>query len=296
MTAKRSKWFLRASPQSSAAVAREWRRSASELEIQPVRAADGSEKRSEQSTLVDREPRRVLPRALPKSGSAEGALPRARSRARTLPTAAPASPADVRMDEVRGTSCSRVLAASGGSQRSRTTRASRVGAAASLRRMYMHRLRTPEIATDQSASCWKAAGALPSRVGSRFSRSRSQEARRRASCGHTQPLAVQREAMDPILLPVEHVVGNRGLADPAVPVLDWQLRGDRGRAPVGAIIGYLERVFAPATAAYVEVRDRGPRVFEPRTLEPLLQSAFVAPYALAFDQQRERRPDRVTLH
>lgn len=41
---------------------------------------------------------------------------------------------------------------------------------------------------------------------------------------------------------IEDGVGDGGLADPAVPVLDRQLCGDDGGAPLGTIIDELEQI------------------------------------------------------
>ncbi len=43
---------------------------------------------------------------------------------------------------------------------------------------------------------------------------------------------------------VEDGVSDRGFADPAVPVLDGQLRGDHSGAPVGAIVDEFEQILA----------------------------------------------------
>ncbi len=43
---------------------------------------------------------------------------------------------------------------------------------------------------------------------------------------------------------IEDRVGDRRLPDPAVPVLDRQLRGDHGGAPLGPIVDDLEQVLA----------------------------------------------------
>jgi len=47
--------------------------------------------------------------------------------------------------------------------------------------------------------------------------------------------------------PIGDRVGDRRLSDPAVPVLDGQLRGDHGGAPLGAIIDQLEQVVSPVS-------------------------------------------------
>lgn len=57
-------------------------------------------------------------------------------------------------------------------------------------------------------------------------------------------LALEREAMNPLQQPIEDRIGDGGVADPAVPVLDRQLMSDDRRPVPGAIVDDLRQIVA----------------------------------------------------
>jgi hypothetical protein len=57
-----------------------------------------------------------------------------------------------------------------------------------------------------------------------------------------QRLAFQLQAMGAVHKPVEYGVGDRGIADMRMPVLDWQLAGDDGRHAAVAIVDDFQKI------------------------------------------------------